>query len=166
MEVSEFISKCCSFVTEHGELCIAAISLVISVISLFKSAKAEKLQYKINELELKIKQDEVEKLQKEREEEKNACVEARVVSVGNHKHHLKVWNSGKGTAYNVSAKFSDDANILIGDPEKQPFEELTSMKNYEMWLIIHSGSASKFQIITEWDDVDGEHHTRTQMGDR
>lgn len=51
------------------------------------------------------------------------------------------------------------------DREKQPFEELEARKSYELILVTHSGSASKFKIITEWTDASGKRHTKTQMGD-
>lgn len=69
------------------------------------------------------------------------------------------------TAYNVSARFDGDVGIMIMDREKQPFEELEAGKSYELILITHNGSASKFRIITEWTDSSGKQHTKTQMGD-
>ena len=78
---------------------------------------------------------------------------------------LKVWNSGNATAYNVSARFDGDVGIIIMDQEKQPFEELEARKSYELVLITYSGSASKFRIITEWTDLSGNQHIKTQMGD-
>lgn len=51
------------------------------------------------------------------------------------------------------------------DQEKQPFEELEARKSYELVLITYSGSASKFRIITEWTDLSGNQHIKTQMGD-
>ncbi|MBE6900372.1 MAG: hypothetical protein E7479_06910 [Ruminococcaceae bacterium] len=153
------------FIKEWGALIVAVMSLWIAIVSLFKSSKAQDLQNKVNELELKIKENELERITKEKEEAALACVEARFITVGKGKHRLKVWNSGNATAYNVSARFDGDVGIIIMDREKQPFEELEARKSYEMVLVTHMGSASKFKIITEWTDVDGNHHTKTQMGD-
>ena len=75
--------------------------LIVAIISLFKSSKAQRLQNKVNELELKIKQNELDKIAKEKEDSVLACVEARFITVGKGKHRLKVWNSGNATAYNV-----------------------------------------------------------------
>ena len=144
---------------------IAGISLLVAIISLFKSSKAQRLQNKVNELELKIKQDELDKITKEKEDAELACVEARFITVGKGKHRLKVWNSGNATAYHVSARFDGDVGIMIMDREKQPFEELEAGKSYELILITHNGFASKFRIITEWTDSSGKQHTKTQMGD-
>ena len=65
----------------------------------------------------------------------------------------------------ASARFDGDVGIMIMDREKQPFEELEARKSYELILITHNGSASKFRIITEWTDSSGKQHTKTQMGD-
>lgn len=153
------------FIKDWGALIIAGISLLIAVISLFKSSKAQRLQNKVNELELKIKENELERIVKEKEEAALACVEARFITIGKGKHRLKVWNSGNATAYNVSARFDGDVGILIMDQEKQPFEELEARKSYELILATHMGSASKFKIITEWTDASGKRHAKTQMGD-
>ena len=54
------------FIKDRGALIIAGISLLVAIISLFKSSKAQRLQNKVNELELKIKQDELDKITKEK----------------------------------------------------------------------------------------------------
>ena len=71
-----------SFIKDWGALIIAGISLLVAIISLFKSSKAQRLQNKVNELELKIKQDELDKITKEKEDAELACVEARFITVG------------------------------------------------------------------------------------
>ena len=42
------------FIEQWGALILAAASLVVAVISLVKSSKAQKLQNKLSEIELKI----------------------------------------------------------------------------------------------------------------
>ena len=39
-----------------GPIVISAISMIIAIVSLIKSSKAQRLQNKVNELELKLKQ--------------------------------------------------------------------------------------------------------------
>ncbi len=159
------LQKVVPFLEDWGALIIASISLLVAIISLAKSSKAQNLQNKVNELEVQIKQNELDRIAKEKEDAALACVEARFITVGKSKHRLKVWNSGNATAYNVTARFDGDVGILIMDQEKQPFEELEARKSYELVLITHNGSASKFRIITEWTDANGEQHTKAQMGD-
>lgn len=165
----EILNKILSWVstntTDAAELGIAAISLLVAIIALVKSSKAEKLQNKVNALELKIKEYELEQIAKEKEEANLTCVEARAITIGKGKHRLKVWNSGNATAYNVTAKFDGDPHIILMDQDKQPFEELASQKSYELVMIRYDGSASKFRVITEWTDESGKQHTKSQMCD-
>ena len=70
------------FIKDWGALIIAGISLLVAIISLLKSSKAQRLQNKVNELELKIKRNELDKIAKEKEDAELACVEARFVTVG------------------------------------------------------------------------------------
>ena len=152
-------------IPDWGQLLISTFALIISIIAFVKSSKAEKLQSRINELELLIKQNEVERIEKEKAEANSACVEARVVSLGRGSHELRVWNSGKAPAYNVTARFDGNPGVMIMDHGKQPFEELLPMKNYTLRLITHDGSTCKLRIVTEWTDANGQQQTNTQMGD-
>ena len=167
MEVlkEEIITTLVAYAKDWGELTIAGVSLLIAVIALIKSSKAEKLQNRVNEMEIKIKEYELERITKEKEEASSSCVEARAISIGSGKHRLKVWNSGNTTVYNVTAKFDGNPNIIVMDSDKQPFDELAPNKSYELVLVVHSGSASKFRIITEWTDIEGKINSKSQMGD-
>ena len=161
----KILQEIAPYIPDWGALIVSGISLLVAIISLAKSFQAQDLQNKVNELELKIKQNQLDRIAKEKATESLACVEARVITVGRGKHSLKVWNSGNATAYNVTARFDGDAGIIILDDEKQPFEELEPRKSYELVLVTHFGSASKFRIITEWTDVNGEKHKKSQMSD-
>lgn len=155
-----------SFLQIWGGLIISATSLIIASISLIKASKTQKLQNKVNELEVKLKEYELAKITAEIEAEGKACIEARVINIGKNKNRLKVWNSGNTIAFNVIAKFEEAAGIIMLSDDKMPFDELEPNKNFEVNIIIHYGSASKFKIITEWDDSKGKHHSKTQMGSR
>lgn len=79
MEVlKQFVKAAIKFASNLGELSIAFLSLVIAIIALVKSSKAEKLQTRINEMELKLKEYEVAKMEQEQKEATLACVEARL----------------------------------------------------------------------------------------
>ena len=166
MEVlKEITAAMVAFAKNWGEMTIAGVSLLIAVIALIKSSKAEKLQNRVNEMEIKIKEYELERITKEKEEASSSCVEARAITIGSGKHRLKIWNSGNTTVYNVTAKFDGNPNIIVMDSDKQPFDELAPNKSYELVLVVHSGSASKFRIITEWTDTEGKINSKSQMGD-
>ena len=160
MEIGTLIVGIC-------EAVFAAAAVVISIIALKKASKADNLQNKVNELELQIKQHEIDKINKEQNEANKSLVEARVVSFGNHKYRMKVWNSGNTKAYNVKASFIDNPQgIRIFDNKgKQPFEELEPQKNYELTLLTFANCDSKFKIKTEWKDSEGKNYSKTQMGD-
>ena len=85
--------------------------------------------------------------------------------MGKGNYRLKIWNSGGGTAHNVTAKFEDDPNIIVMDLDKLPFEELEQNKSFELILIVHFGSAHKAKVLTEWDNTDGFHNRKSQMVD-
>ena len=99
------------------------------------------------------------------ESKKEACIQARVIKISSGKYRLKVWNSGNADAFDISVHFEEGTNIMIGDQEKIPFDVLEENKSFELWLIVHSGSARKFRIVTEWRDTEGNTHSKSQMGD-
>lgn len=77
-------------------------------------------------------------------------------------------DKAKGVAYPAIGE-KDFFNGIIALP---PIEEqqrivakIEELLPYELILITHNGSASKFRIITEWTDSNGKQHTKTQMGD-
>jgi hypothetical protein len=164
MEIlNRIISWVIANTTDAAELMVSAISLLVAIIALIKSSKAEKLQNKVNALELKIKEYELERITEEKESANLTCVEARAVKIGKGQYRLKVWNSGNATAYGVSARFDGDPKIILMDQDKQPFDELDAQKNYELIMIVHSGSEAKFRVVTEWEDGNGQHHSKSQM---
>lgn len=164
-EVVSWAQFALSFIQTWGAIIISALSLIVAIVSIAKSTKAQKLQNKVNEIELKLKEYELDKVAKEKEAANSALVQARIIRMGKDNYRLKIWNSGGGTAYNVKAKFEDDPNIIVMDLDKLPFEELESKKSFELILIVHFGSAHKAKVLTEWDNADGSHHSKSQMVD-
>ena len=102
---------------------IAAV--LVSVIALIKSNKCTQVQVKLSEMEQKLqeydlalKKYELEKIEREVNREKKACVEARIIKISQGKYKLKVWNSGDVTAYNIDVEIPSEYNIiLIHHPE-------------------------------------------------
>ena len=164
-KVVSWIPIALSFIQTWGAIIISALSLLVAIISIMKSSKAQKLQNKVNEIELKLKEYELDKVTKEKEAANSALVQARIIRMGKGNYRLKIWNSGGGTAHNVTAKFEDDPNIIVMDLDKLPFEELEPNKSFELILIVHFGSAHKAKVLTEWDNTDGFHNSKSQMVD-
>lgn len=144
---------------------ISIISLGVAIISLIKASRAQNIQNKVNELDLKIKAYELKKIENEKEQESKECVEARIIRVSSQKQKLKVWNSGNVTVYNVSASIDKEAQIIVFENDKMPFDELEPGKSFEVPVVTHFGSLRKFRIKTSWDNEKGEHHEKVMMGD-
>jgi len=151
-----------SSIVAWGGLIIAVLSMIIALISLIKSIKAQSLQNRVNELELKIKQSEVDTIEKTKAEKNMTCVEARIISMGDRKYRLKIWNSGNATTYNVRASFKDNPEIIMLADDILPYDELETKKSFEIDLIIHFASAKKARVITEWEDKSGNHCSKEQ----
>ena len=149
-----------SVILKYGELLISAVSLIIAIFALYKSSKAEKLQAQLNKMELQLKKYELEKIDAEKRDALLSCVEARVVKIGKGRYKMKIWNSGNTVAYDVTANFVGNPNIIISDEKKQPFEILEPKKNYELNLLVHCGSARKFCVKTEWKDENGVYKSK------
>lgn len=143
---------------------ISIISLGVAVLSLYKSSKAQKLQDRINEVELQIKKHDLDAIKQEELNKQTACVEARIISIGNGKHKLKVWNSGHTMAYEVCVEIEEKANIIVLDRGITPFDELAPGKYFDLYVIIHGGTAPKFRITTTWKNEIGELQKKVQMG--
>ena len=75
---------------------------------------------------------------------------------------MKVWNSGNEKAYNVAVFIPEEYNVIIME-DKMPFEYLEPGNSFEECVVIHSGSASKFKIVSTWEDEKGEKYENTQL---
>jgi len=139
---------------------LAAASLIVAIISLIKSVKAQNVQSSINEIELKLKKYELEAVEDGKVEK--SCVEARIVRMGNNKDRLKIWNSGNTKVYNVSVSFQEGSEIIVLD-SKMPFEELEPNKSFEEPVVLTLSSSRKFWVTTCWEDKNGEKLTKKQI---
>ena len=77
------------------------IAIILSILSFIDSKKANRLQGRLNQVEERLITYELEEKEKEREEATKACIEARIVKISKNNYRMKIWNSGKATAYNV-----------------------------------------------------------------
>lgn len=138
------------------------IALGISLLSFWYARKANKINDRLLAIEEKLKTYELEKIEKEKEDSQKACIEARVVSLGNQKYKLKIWNSGEATAYDVDysvlPEFSQ--NIIR---EKVPFEFLEKGKNFEEDVLVYLGTSNKTLITTSWKDSEGKEFSKEQV---
>jgi len=139
-----------------------AIALILSLLSYIDSRKANKVRNRLNKIEEKLKYYELEEKEKEREEASKAMVEARIVNISKNKYRLKIWNSGRGTAYNVDFKVPGEAEGMIWR-EKVPYEFLEPGKNFEENVLVYSGTPRKFKVTLTWDDGEDGHEEKDQI---
>lgn len=158
-----FLKPIFAFCKLHWEALISLASFGVAIISLIRSFKTESLQNRVNEMEIQLKQYEIEKMQKEKEDATLSEVQARVIKFGRNEYRMKIWNSGQTTAFDITARFEKDPSIIILDEGMLPYEELAPKKNFEIPLIVHTGSLLKFIIITEWKDKTGKTHMNRQL---
>lgn len=150
------------FLQNWGGLILSGVSVIIAVISIIQSSKAQKLQNKINELDTKIKEYELEKIEKEKTEASSSVIKARAINVGKNSYRLKIYNAGNTTAYNISAQISNEYRVMLIN-DKMPFEELEPQNGFDEVLIVHMGSAHKFKVELTWQDKDGNEHKDEQF---
>lgn len=148
---------------EIAALVISGVSLLFSIISFAVSIKSQKLQDKVNEMELKLKKYEL--AEKEKEQQKAPCIEARINHIAKGNYRIKIWNSGNAAAKNVTASWDKGSQIIFFDQEKMPFELLEPQKSFDLAISTYSGSPRKLCITTAWEDSDGEKHSKEQWCD-
>ena len=144
-------------------------AFVVSFIALNRSNDTMKVQVqlseveeKLKEYELALKKHELEKIQAEKNEEKKANVEARIIKISKGSYRLKVWNSGNAIAYNIEVSIPKEYNIIIMK-DKMPFEYLEPGNSFEECVVIHAQSASKFKINSIWEDETGNKFSNEQL---
>ena len=142
------------FLQNWGGLIVSIVSLVIAVISLVISYRTQKLQDKVNSLEVKIKQYELEKI---------TLVEVNVVKVSNNNYKLRVFNNSDKSVFNVKVKIDKEYNVPIIDNDVLPLETLEPKNSFDLIIIRYMNSASKFYVITEWEDENGKTLSNKQL---
>lgn len=138
------------------------VAIILSILSFIDSRKANKVRGRLNEIEEKLKKYELEDKEKERLEASKACVEARIMNIAKFTYKMKVWNSGKATAYNVDFEIPTEIEVVIFR-DKVPFEFLEPGKNFEEAVVVHHGTPDKFKITTTWEDERGIKHSKEQI---
>lgn len=136
-------------------------AFVVSLIALKRSNDTMKVQIqlseveeKLKEYELEIKKYEVEKIQEEETREKKPNIEARIITISSNKYRLKVWNSGDATAYNIEVSIPNEYGIIIVN-HTMPFEYLKPGDKFDECVVVYCNAASKFKVISTWEDEQG-----------
>lgn len=170
-EIIEFWNIAKEIIKDIAIYIMPIAAVLVSVIALIKSNKCTQVQVKLSEMEQKLqeydlalKKYELEKIEREVNREKKACVEARIIKISQGKYKLKVWNSGDVTAYNIDVEIPSEYNIILMK-DKMPFEYLEPGNGFEEHVVVHQQSSRKFKIICKWEDKNGEQHFNEQIRD-
>lgn len=141
---------------------LPTIALILSILSYKDSRKANKIRKRLTDIEEKLKNYELEEKEKEREEASKATVEARIVEISKRNYKMKVWNSGKATAYNVDFIIPEEAQGTIWR-DKVPYEFLETGKGFEERVMVYDGTPNKLKITITWTDIEGTPHSKEQL---
>lgn len=162
MDSAELWLQFKEFFIDFVKYVFPTVALGLSIISYIDSRKANKVKDRLNEVEGKLKKYDLEQKEKDREDATKACVEARVMKISKGKYKMKVWNSGKATAYNIDFEILNECKGMVFR-EKVPYEFLESGKNFEEHVIVHNGTPNKFKVTTTWTDEQGSPYSKEQI---
>lgn len=137
-------------------------AFLLSLLALYKSNKVNKMERQLKEYDLRLKEYELEKIEKQKNEKKEACIEARIVKISSGKYKIKVWNSGTAPAYNVDYDIPLEYQIILVK-RVTPFEILEPGQNFEEHVVIHMQSENKYKVVTTWEDKDGNEFEKEQL---
>ena len=148
---------------EIAALVISGISLLVSIIAFIRSARSQSLQDRVNKVEYKLKEYELN--EKEQEQIKRPCIEARIIPISQGDFKIKVWNSGNAPAKNIMASWEQTGGVFLIDRNKMPFEFLDPQKSFDLRITTCDGVVSKLCITTSWEDEQGKKDSKTQWCD-
>lgn len=144
-------------------------AFIVSIVSLKRSNKSQEVKIKLSAVETQLQKYELElkkymlkEIAEEEDKKDQACVEARLIHIAAGKYKLKIWNSGKATAYKVDFDVLEKDSLVISKT-KEPYEFLDSGKNFEETAFIHLSSSPKFKITTRWEDSSGKQFSKENL---
>lgn len=144
-------------------------AFVVSVIALKRSNKCLEIRMQLSDVERKLqkyelalKKYELHKIYETENQEKRACIQARIYNISKNKYKLKVWNSGNTTAYNIIVDIPTEFGIILFK-DKMPFEYLNPGKSFEEKVLIYVGASPKFKVISTWENQEGEKFSNEQL---
>jgi Na+-translocating ferredoxin:NAD+ oxidoreductase RnfG subunit len=134
---------------------ISSLALIFSAYTYFKHDKKIKQQSRL------LNQYNLEKIEKEKEEEKKAKIEAFVVKEYKGTRTIKIYNKGKSIAKSVNVIIpKNDGYEVINNP--CPID-IKPQKGIEVMLILSTNYPDKIEIGFEWKDDFNEKNIDSQM---
>lgn len=137
---------------------IAFLALLLSGYATFRSLKFKKSEKELVEVQKKLNQLMLEKEKREATQAKRADLGANFITIGKQKHRLKVFNKGKGTAYNVNIEFPDGNDLILqhGLKEKFPLEIMERGQSVDLVASFDMQSKSKLKVKLKWENENEE----------
>lgn len=114
----------------------------------------------------KINKFQLEKFEKEKEDEKKAHIAGNIINKSKGTKSLKVFNSGKAPAANVRIDFCDTmwGEVPIMNKNILPYPKLDPHNGFEMNFIAFEGMTGKtVNIRFVWDDERGKNNENNQI---
>lgn len=142
-------------VMDNIDTIISFGALVASIVAMFKSGKAEKLQAEVAELDAKLKALELA----DAEERRAARVEARLIKIGKNRK-LRFCNAGKDVAKDVDFVVLNESVSGLVLRDHVPFPELEFQDSFDETLLVTCGIPSVFDVDVRWTDSEGERQSR------
>ena len=129
---------------ELGGLIISILAIGLSLYTYFKHDIKIKKQDKL------LKDYQLEKIEKEKVEEKRATIEANVISESESKKTIKVYNKGKCVAREVIVNIPNSERYEILN---YPFPiDIRPHNGINVKLVVFSGAPDKVDISFTWKD--------------
>jgi len=134
---------------------ISSLALIFSAYTYLKHDKKIKQQSSL------LNKYHLEKIEKEKIEEKRAIIEANVVSDNKGRDLIKVYNKGKSIAKSVNVIIpKNDGYEVINNP--CPID-IKPQNGIEVMLILFTNCPDKIEIGFEWKDDLNEKNIDSQM---
>ncbi len=142
---------------------VAILALSLSVYATIKTLKFKKRERELIEIQKKLNLLMLEREEKEIVEGSKADIGTNFITIGKHKHRLKIFNKGKVSAYNVNINILDGKDSFYENEiqSKFPLEILERGQSVELLAAIHSDSKAKYKIMFTWKDEDGNEYEKT-----
>lgn len=140
------------------------ISMVISCVSLLLGVFTFCFyDRKIKTQDAKINEYQIQRFEKEEEENKKAQVRANIIKGDKGSRILKIYNSGKSDAYNVRIDFLSGMKGFLCIDNVFPYEKLMPKDGTSVNIQLYIDAPEKTKIKLLWDDDYQKNNENTQI---
>lgn len=133
---------------------VSILAFVMSVYSTKKTVEFNRRQREFIETNDKLNKMLLDREEQESLSQKQADISANFIKVGSSSYRLKVFNRGRGLAYNVRIEFPRGNEILIQDDvdAKFPMPSFEPQQSVELIAAVSMSSPRRMEMKVVWDD--------------